>query len=171
MHAVQVQAHRRREDGRAARAQGDGGQVRSIFTATLTSQVQGPAQPHLRRRQLDAAVVSSTELRVRDRMPRPGQGARHDHPDGQVRVRPRLLLRLRPARSPAVHLPARQALAQEVRRRFGDGQLDLGQHQGVPEVHGHDREERRLQCACERLRCLEEDRVRSSSWLTRARST
>ena len=29
MHAVQVQAHRRREDGRAARAQGDSGQVRS----------------------------------------------------------------------------------------------------------------------------------------------
>ena len=40
---------------------------------------------------------------------------------------------------------ASQEVDEEVRGRLGDGQLDLGQHKGVPEMSVDDREEWRLQ--------------------------
>lgn len=70
------------------------------------------------------------------------QIARRNCADREMQPRPQILLWVRPRRGPpARNLPHCQALAQKVRRRLRDGQLDPGKYEGVPEMPGDDREE------------------------------
>lgn len=154
VHGRQVQRHRRREDGRAPCRARDARTVRRASACfpprswlTRTAQVPLAAEPDLRRRRLAPDVVPGAQLRVRGRLRRPRALARHGHPDRLVQVRQRVLLRLPGGRPPPVLLSDREALAQEVRRRLGDEQLDQRKHQGVHKVPLDDREERRVQRA------------------------
>lgn len=89
-------------------------------------------------------MVPGPELRVRCRLP--GQGPRSPPycAHGALCVQARILLRMLPQRPPAYPVRAGQDVAEEMRGRFGDSQLDFRQHEGVSQVRVDHREERRL---------------------------
>jgi hypothetical protein len=95
--------------------------------------------------------------RVRDwSSRRTGFGARFEHDlvvaggvrgleAGGLLLRSRVLLRLRRELARPRQVQPAEEVDQEVRRRLRDVELDLGQHEGVPQVRGHHREGRRVQ--------------------------
>lgn len=101
---------------------------------TVALQVPRLADEDVRRRQGEPEVVSGAELRVRRGLPGEAEGPLTDRAHGHLRLQAPLLLRLFAERPPAGAVRFGEEVAQEVRGRLGDGQLDLGQHQGMPKV-------------------------------------
>lgn len=111
---------------------------RSPDCSTNTVQVPRASYPNIRRRQREPQVVPCPQLCVRRRLrrqgPRPAKGSTYR----TVHLWPPLLLWLHPQRPPARPLQPGAKVDEEVRGRLRDGKLDIGKHEGVPQMPVHD---------------------------------
>ena len=79
-------------------------------------------------------MVPRARLQIRRGMSGKEQGSHQDRAHGALRVRTRLLLWMHAEQPPTCTLRSSEEMGQEVRGRLGDGELDIGQHKGMPKL-------------------------------------